>query len=165
MPYAIVVMGVSGCGKTTVGQTLAESLDSAFYDGDDFHPHENIAKMSKGIPLDDTDRQPWLERLRDLIAAHIKHDTGIVVASSALKKSYRDLLRDGNKCLQFVYIKGSFDLIRARMQAREGHYMKAQMLQSQFDELEEPTEHEAIIVKAQWDVNKIINHVMKQLSQ
>lgn len=156
MTRAIVVMGVSGSGKTTVGRALAAAIGAKFYDGDDFHPPENIARMSSGIPLDDTDRQPWLERLRDLIAEHVAQNEDIVVACSALKRSYRDLLREGNDGLRFVYLKGTFEDIWQRMQEREGHYMKAEMLQSQFDALEEPDETEAHVLSINQDISTMI---------
>lgn len=160
MTHAIVVMGVSGCGKTTVGQALAEALNCKFYDGDDFHPPENIAKMSRGIPLNDRDRRPWLERLRDLIAEHIKRDESIVIACSALKKRYRTLLREGNTGLKFLYLEGRFDLIWERIQSREEHYMKASMLQSQFDALETPLADEAITINVKDSLPEIIERTL-----
>jgi gluconokinase len=133
----IVVMGVSGCGKTTVGQQLADRLGWPFFDGDAFHPPANINKMSRGIPLTDEDRWDWLaaiaHRMQELIAAN---QSG-VFACSALKQKYRDQLSiDSN--VRFVYLKGSYDLIWSRMQARTHHYMKPEMLASQFAALEEP---------------------------
>ena len=139
-----IVMGVSGCGKTTVGMALAKRLGCPFYDGDDFHPPENIAKMSSGIPLDDADRTPWLDHLHDLISQHIAAGTTAVLSCSALKQAYRSQLRGAHEAVQFVYLAGSFDLIWRRMTAREGHYMKAEMLKSQFDALELPDEAEAL---------------------
>ena len=165
MTYAIVVMGVSSCGKTTVGQTLAATMSCKFYDGDDFHPSENITKMIQGIPLNDQDRQPWLERLRDLIAEHIEHDRSIVLACSALKKRYRNLLSEGNTGLQFVYLNGNFDLIWQRMVAREGHYMKSDMLQSQFDALESPSSQEAITVHIDQPMSNIVQEIIGKLTR
>ena len=151
-----VIMGVSGCGKTTVGMALADKLGCSFYDGDDFHPPENVAKMASGTPLNDDDRYPWLERLRDLIGEHLMGGKTAVIACSALKKKYRDQLRRGNDGLQIVYLEGSFTLIWERMAAREPHYMKADMLQSQFDALEPPSVDEAIIIDIDQQVASIL---------
>jgi gluconokinase len=142
MATVYIIMGVSGCGKSSVGQSLAEQRGVPFYDGDDFHPPENVAKMSNGIPLNDDDRRPWLARLHDLIADHLTRDASAVLACSALKRTYRDQLREGNAGVQFVYLDGDFDLIWGRMSDREGHYMKASMLESQFEALEPPTPDE-----------------------
>ncbi len=137
----IVVMGVSGCGKTTIGQQLADRMGWPFFDGDAFHPPANIDKMSRGIPLTDEDRAGWLaaiaDRMRELIAAN---QSG-AFACSALKQKYRDQLSI-DPAVRFVYLKGSYDLIWSRMQQRAGHYMKASMLASQFAALEEP--HDAL---------------------
>lgn len=156
----IVLMGVSGCGKTTVGQTLAAQLDCPFYDGDHYHPAENVAKMAAGTPLTDTDRWPWLARLRDLMAAHQQRGETAVLACSALKKTYRDYLRAGNDGLCFVHLQGDFDLIWQRMQARQEHYMKAPMLRSQFAALEPPTSAEALIIDVDDDVTHIVNQIV-----
>jgi len=137
-------MGVSGCGKSTVGQALADHFGCPFYDGDDFHPPENVAKMASGTPLNDEDRAPWLAVLHDLLAAHGEKGETAVLACSALKKNYREQLRAGNKSIRFVYLQGDFDLIWQRMQTRPHHYMKAEMLQSQFDTLEAPDASEAL---------------------
>lgn len=142
--WVFVIMGVSGCGKTTVGTALAQRLRIPFYDGDDFHPAENVEKMAHGIPLTDDDRLPWLKRLHDLIAEHRQRGAGAVIACSALKRRYRDHLRAGLDRVQFIYLQGSFDLIRERMHARHDHFMRAGMLQSQFDALEPPTPDEAM---------------------
>lgn len=144
MCQAIIIMGVSGCGKTTVGEALAARLGYAFYDGDDFHPPQNVTKMANGIPLDDTDRAPWLARLHDLLQEHIARGEGVVLACSALKRRYREQLQAGNEGVRFVYLRGEFEVIWARMRSRPQHYMKASMLQSQFDALEPPTPDEAI---------------------
>ena len=142
MTSVYVVMGVSGSGKTTVGQALARALDCPFYDADDFHPPENVAKMAGGVPLTDADRAPWLARLHKLLADHVQRKQTAVLACSALKEAYRERLRRGLSGVRFIYLQGDFDLIRERMQARENHYMKAEMLQSQFDALEPPPQHE-----------------------
>jgi gluconokinase len=134
----ILVMGVSGSGKTSVGQALASRLGWDFYDADDFHPPANLAKMAGGIPLDDGDRAPWLDALHDLISRCLAEDRPGVLACSALKERYRLRLLEDNHALRIVYLKGSYDLIWSRMSARPGHFMKPAMLQSQFDALEEP---------------------------
>ena len=133
----IIVMGVSGCGKTTIGKGLAEHLHLPYYDADDFHPSSNIEKMKKGIPLDDQDRLPWLNTLADQIQTWDSQG-GAVLSCSALKESYRKLLASKSKPINWVYLKGSFELIQSRLEKREGHYMKSGLLQSQFDALEEP---------------------------
>ena len=155
-----VVMGVSGCGKSTVGRALAQQLDGPFYDGDDFHPSENVAKMSQGIPLNDDDRTPWLNRLADLIEEHLGRGETAVLACSALKENYRQRLKRGQDWVIFVYFKGSFDLIWRRMQQREGHYMKAEMLHSQFDALEEPDSDTAVVVDINQDIPAMISEII-----
>ncbi|MBW4695044.1 MAG: gluconokinase [Lyngbya sp. HA4199-MV5] len=133
----ILVMGVSGSGKTTIGSRLAERLHWSFYDADTFHPAANIDKMRQGIPLSDVDRLPWLMALQQAITGWLRTHTNAVLACSALKSEYRQML-----CLspqvKPVYLKGSFEFIQQRLQQRQGHYMKADLLQSQFDTLEEP---------------------------
>jgi gluconokinase len=162
MTQTYVIMGVSGCGKSTVGQALAEAINCPFYDGDDFHPPENVAKMASGTPLNDDDRAPWLAALHDLLLAHAEKEETAVLACSALKKKYREQLRDDNDTVVFVYLQGSFDLIWQRMQARQDHYMKAEMLQSQFDTLEAPDEQEAIIVPIALPVAAIVKEILSQ---
>ena len=157
-----IVMGVSGSGKTSVSKTLAEHLGWDFYDADDFHPPENVAKMANGIPLDDTDRTPWLAVLHDLISSNLKHNEPGVLACSALKEQYRQQLMDGNDGVQIVYLKGSYDLIWSRMIARKEHYMKPHMLQSQFEALEEPTN--ALTINILMPVKKILSKILEQAS-
>ena len=144
---SIILMGVSGCGKSSVGAALARSLGAKFLDGDDLHPRANIQKMAGGTPLNDDDRAPWLERLNDA-AFSLKHknETGIIVCS-ALKRRYRDLLRQGNPHLKFVFLDGEFELILGRMQARAGHFMPVTLLQSQFEALERPGEDETDVLR------------------
>lgn len=137
-PVFVVVMGVSGSGKTTVGELLAARMDWPFYDGDKFHPPENVAKMAAGTPLDDADRAGWLAVLAELIRDGLARGESGIIACSALKETYRDILRVDPSHVHFVYLKGSFDLIWERMLRRRYHYMKASMLQSQFATLEEP---------------------------
>ncbi len=157
-----VVMGVSGCGKTTVGMELADRLGCPFYDGDDFHPPENVAKMASGIPLNDVDRRPWLARLHDLLAGHAAQGETAVLACSALKQKYREQLRVNNATC-FIFLRGSFDLIWQRMQARQNHYMKAEMLQSQFDTLEMPDPDEAITIDIDQDIESIVAVIENQI--
>lgn len=138
MAYAIILMGVSGSGKTSVGQSLSEQLGWPFYDGDDFHSPENVSKMSEGIPLKDVDRTIWLETLSKLISEKLHAEEYLILACSALKEKHRQQLRSGNEGLVFVFLKGDFDLIWSRMETRNDHYMKPGMLESQFENLEPP---------------------------
>lgn len=131
-------MGVSGSGKSTVGGLLAQTLGWQFYDGDDLHPPENIAKMSRGIPLSDRDRQPWLLALRNLIDDVRQNKSHAIIACSALKRAYRESLQGEKQDILWVYLKGSYEWIWQRMQQREQHFMKAELLRSQFESLEEP---------------------------
>ena len=126
-------MGVSGCGKSTVGALLAQKLGVEFLDGDEFHPPENVARMAAGVPLTDADRQPWLERLN----AELRRRDNVVLACSALKESYRQTLSRGIDC-RFVHLRGSIELIRSRLAARRHRYMPATLLESQFAALEPP---------------------------
>ena len=135
----IIFMGVSGSGKTTIARLLAERLDWTFYDGDDFHTPENVARMRQGIPLTDQDRQAWLSALANQITTDLKNNTSAVLACSALKQKYRDQLQVDSR-VHFVYLKGSYEQILARMRLRGGHFMKPDMLPSQFAALEEPAD-------------------------
>jgi gluconokinase len=157
------MMGVSGCGKTTVGKALAQELDCPFYDGDDYHPPDNIAKMAKGLPLNDDDRYPWLALLHNLIKGHLEKGETAVLACSALKKKYRDQLRAGNEDVLFIFLHGDFDTIWQRMLSRSGHYMKEDMLQSQFEALETPYEDEAIIVSIDQSVDDILVQISRTI--
>lgn len=134
-----IIMGVSGCGKTTLGEKSAHELGIDYFEADGFHPEENIKKMSSGIPLDDDDRWPWLQLIRDKIIACQNAGESAVFSCSALKESYRRFLGEGlAEPLEWVYLRGSFDTIHGRLESRKGHYQKSNMLQSQFDALEEP---------------------------
>jgi gluconokinase len=142
---SIVVMGVCACGKSTVGLQLASAIGAKFIDGDDLHPKANILKMSRGEPLNDKDREPWLERIRDAaFSLESKNETGVLVCS-ALKKSYRDQIRDGNSNVTFLFLDGNFELILERMRSRKGHFMKENMVKSQFDTLERPTDESQVV--------------------
>ena len=160
-PQALILMGVSGSGKTAVGELLAQKLGWPFFDGDDFHPKENVAKMAAGIPLDDDDRIPWLLNLHDLIADHLAERKPLLLACSALKQTYRDLLLEGNPNTRLIHLKGDFELIMGRMQTRAGHYMKPEMLQSQFETLEEPTD--ALTVDIGQDLDRITEEIITKL--
>ncbi|HXV80508.1 MAG TPA: gluconokinase [Candidatus Binatia bacterium] len=133
----IVIIGVSGSGKTTVGRLLSEELDWKYYEGDDFHPQANVEKLKNGIPLSDADRRPWLEILRDLIRNCLERGDSAVVACSALKESYRRFLLVDERVV-LIYLKGDYELIQQRLSKRHGHFMKANLLASQFATLEEP---------------------------
>ena len=143
----ILVMGVSGSGKTTVGQRLADRLGWPFFDGDDFHPQANIDKMACGEPLTDEDRWPWLDALGDLMDTLTEEGRSAVIACSALKKAYRQRLSGGRPAVTIVYLKGTFDLIRSRM-AMRAHFFRPELLQSQFDALEEPDDALTVPVDA-----------------
>ncbi|EMB9229003.1 gluconokinase [Vibrio harveyi] len=135
---SVVVMGVCASGKTTIGEHLAKKLGRKFIDGDDLHPRANIQKMASGQPLNDDDRKPWLERIRDAAySLESKNERGIIVCS-ALKKIYRDQIREGNENVTFLFLDGSKELILERMRARQGHFMKENMVNSQFEALERP---------------------------
>ncbi|CAH1524173.1 D-gluconate kinase, thermosensitive [Vibrio owensii] len=135
---SVVVMGVCASGKTTIGEHLAKKLGRKFIDGDDLHPRANIQKMASGQPLNDDDRKPWLERIRDAAySLESKNEHGIIVCS-ALKKIYRDQIREGNENVTFLFLDGSKGLILERMRARQGHFMKENMVNSQFEALERP---------------------------
>ena len=137
----VIMMGVSGSGKTTVGGLLAHRLNWQFYDGDNFHTAENIEKMSRGIPLTDGDRMPWLRRVRDVIEQCCRSGTSAVIACSALRQSYRSCLLDGvDGDLRLVYLKGDYETMLGRIGERSEHFMKQSMLDSQYRALEEPAD-------------------------
>jgi gluconokinase len=140
---AFVVMGVSGCGKSTVGRALAQALHLHYLEGDDFHPPENVARMAAGVALTDDDRQGWLQRLSDRLAQAQAADEGVVLTCSALKRAYRDVLRRGAPALQLVHLQGSRELLAARMAVRSGHYMPASLLDSQLATLQPPGDDES----------------------
>ena len=164
MRRVYVVMGVAGSGKTTVGQALARRLGAPFYDGDDFHPPENVAKMAIGIPLTDADRYPWLESLHDLIAGHWQRGQAAVIACSALKKKYRDQLRAGNDGVTIIYLEGPPALLAQRLEGRPSHYMKAGMLASQLEALEPPSPHNTLIIYAGAGVDEIIRIILANIA-
>ena len=157
----VIVMGVSGSGKTSVGQALAEHLRWDFYDADDFHPPENVAKMANGIALNDTDRGPWLAALHNLISSSLKAGHPGVLACSALKERYRQQLLEGNDNVRLVYLKGDYELIWSRMSARHEHFMQPHMLQSQFETLEEP--RNALTIDISGSVDDIVKEILTRM--
>lgn len=168
MADVIIVMGVSGVGKTTVGQALASSLDAAFAEGDSYHPAENVEKMRSGQPLTDDDRWPWLDRLRAAIEAWLGEDRKVVLACSALRASYRKQLTPvaidspAEVGVRFVYLHADRDVIAQRLSTRSGHYMPASLLESQLTTLEPPSD--AIVVDATRPLEAIIDDLLTQLS-
>jgi gluconokinase len=134
----IILMGVAGAGKTLVGRLLAGELGWPFYDTDDLHPPENVARMAQGVALTDKERQPWLEAVRDVIDDCLAHGRPAVLACSALKRQYRHFLRNGREEVRYVYLKADYALLYGRLQQRQNHYMKANMLAGQLATLEEP---------------------------
>ena len=162
LALSIVVMGVSGCGKSTVAAALAHKLELPFLDADDFHPVGNRIKMSSGIPLTDEDRLPWLEILVKQMSGHAVQ-RGSVLACSALKSRYRSVLNRAKGRLVYVYLQGDINLIRSRMKQRE-HFMPESLLQSQFDALEEPLPGEAIILPITMSVEEITQAVLRAIS-
>jgi gluconokinase len=148
LPLVIVVMGVSGSGKTAIGSRLATTLGYTFHDADDFHPPENVARMRSGLPLDDGHRAPWLDQLAELVARSIATGQGIVLACSALARRYRDRIGTGRSEVRLVHLDGDEQLIRQRIEGRAGHFMPAALLASQLAALEKPTADEAAITVA-----------------
>ncbi|ACS84083.1 gluconokinase [Musicola paradisiaca] len=162
---SIILMGVSGSGKSSVGAGLAKRIGAKFIDGDDLHPRANIQKMAGGQPLNDDDRAPWLQRLNDAAySLYHKNETGIIVCS-ALKKRYRDLLRADNEGMVFIHLNGSFELVLQRHQARAGHFMPTELLKSQFDALEEPGTDEADVLSVSIDgsLDQVVEHCVAAL--
>lgn len=140
----IILMGVTGCGKTTIGQLLAQELNWPFYDGDDFHPAASVEKMRAGIPLTDDDRAPWLATLQNLIRENLNANQSGILACSALKQKYRDRLQVDPLNVRFVFLQGDFTTIAQRLAARTNHYMDPNLLASQFEALEEPRDALAV---------------------
>ena len=154
-------MGVAGCGKSTIGSMLAHELGWDFYDADDLHSESNRIKMAQNIPLTDEDRAGWLDSLRSLIGQNIQNGKPIVLACSALKKSYRDILMI-NEQVEFIYLRGTYEQIEARLLQRSGHFMSAKMLASQFDILEEP--QDALTIDITHTPQEIISTIRKGLA-
>ena len=162
MPKIVVVMGVAGSGKTTVGMMVADAMHCAFLEGDSLHSAANVEKMSHGIPLTDADRAPWLAAIHARLLDSFARGACLVVGCSALEQSYRTLLADSIP-ITWVYLKGSEALIRSRLRHRTGHYMKADMLVSQFEALEEPSD--ALIVDVSQSPGAIVEQIMAGLGR
>ncbi len=154
----ILVMGVSGAGKTTIGRRLADELGWQFSDGDDFHPAANLEKMRNGHALTDADRQPWLERMHSAIVDRISRNQPAVLACSVLKAGYRAIVEEGSRAhLRLVYLKGSFDLFHQRLTHRRDHFMPRELLAGQFAILEEPAD--ALVIDAALPPDEIIRQI------
>ncbi len=163
MANFIILMGVSGSGKTVIGRALAPKFNAEFIDGDNLHSQRNVDKMAAGIPLTDADRLDWLQLIAKVGREHTAHGANCIIACSALKKSYRDLLRADNESMRFVYLKGSFDLIHDRITKRSHQYMPSSLLQSQFETLEEPQadEPDVFIVSIDQSIPGIVEEIAK----
>ena len=164
-PHAIITVGVSGSGKTTVAEALAKRLGWRFIDGDAFHPPANVEKMRSGTPLIDDDRWPWLRAIAAEIAQRRAAKDRVVIACSALKRAYRDVLVDGHADVLLVHMKGSRELIMSRLAPRQGHYFPASLLDSQFAALEELDAGEnALTILIDKDVDAIVHEIVQALS-
>ncbi|MDQ7976549.1 gluconokinase [Paraburkholderia sp. SARCC-3016] len=159
----LIAMGVSGAGKTRIGELLAERLHCDFTDGDAFHSAANKEKMHQGIPLTDEDRWPWLKTIRAAIEAKQNANETAVFTCSSLKRSYRDILRAGDKDVCFVYLKGTREVLQERLTTRTGHFFDPSLLQSQLETLEEPGEDEAITVSIDLTPAQIVDEVLDRL--
>ena len=159
----IIIFGVSGAGKTTVGRLLARELGWRFIEADDFHPGANIEKMRSGHPLTDNDRWPWLEHLRQQIEESLAAGENAVLACSALKHAYRDALRVNGE-VKFVFLHGDYALVEKQLRSRHGHFMNAVLLQSQFDDLEEPQPDEhALTIELGHTLQEIVEAIQAKL--
>ena len=161
-PRAIILMGVAGSGKTTIGDLLSARLGWPFEDGDKYHPEANRQKMASGIPLTDEDRLPWLRKISEVIHAQLEKGDSIIVACSALKETYRKILAEGIETRSiFVHLKGDFKDIYSRLEKRHGHFMKSGMLESQFATLEEPAT--ALTIDIKHTPEQIVEQICKKL--
>jgi gluconokinase len=159
----LLLMGVTASGKTTVGHLLRDRLGWAFYDGDDFHPRENVEKMSKGIPLTDEDRAPWLAALHKLLADAEQRGESAILACSALKEAYRRVLADGLPSLRIVFLQGDPATLQARLDHRVGHFMPRTMLPSQMAALEPPTDPGVIVINAAQPPDVIVQQILNAI--
>ncbi len=161
---SIVVMGVSGSGKTSAALELQRQLGWEFIEGDDLHPEANVAKMASGTPLDDADRWPWLRRVAEVIGEHEAAGTSLIITCSALKRSYRDLLRDGHPSVWFAHANTSEQTLVERLEARRGHYMPPSLLRSQLDTLEPLGEDEpGAVVPGEGSVEETVGDLLAEL--
>lgn len=160
-----LIMGVSSTGKSSIGEVLAKQINAKFIDGDDLHPKANILKMASGSPLNDADREPWLERIRDAaFSIEAKNEIGVIVCS-ALKRKYRKQICEGNKSVNFLHLYGEFELVKQRMLARKDHFMPIELLKTQFDTLEMPNHEENNVfqVNINSDFDTIIKRCLQQV--
>ena len=159
----LIAMGVSGAGKSRIGEMLAERLSCSYTDGDAFHSAANKEKMHHGIPLTDDDRWPWLRTIRAAIEEKQRAGETAVFTCSSLKRSYRDVLRGTDTDVRFVYLKGSFEVLHERLKSRTGHFFDPSLLKSQLDTLEEPGPDEAIVVSIELTPEQIVDQVMLKI--
>ena len=160
----VVLMGVSGSGKSTVGRMLAQHLGVDFLEGDDLHTGQNVARMAAGIALTDEDRRGWLESLAGRLASASAEGSGLVISCSALKRSYRDILRSGAPDLLIVHLRGDYDLLAIRMATRPGHYMPSSLLDSQFATLEPPdAEENALTLDVRQNPDRLLLSIVDRL--
>jgi carbohydrate kinase (thermoresistant glucokinase family) len=167
-PIVVVVMGVSGSGKSTVGKLLAERLGCGYFDADDFHAPDAIAKMKSGRPLDDRDRMPWLARIAQKIELLVSDEESGVIGCSALKRAYRKILFDGipQNRTALVFLRGNYDLIRSRLAVRQDHFMPPSLLESQFAQLEEPrSDEQPIKIDIAPAPNQIVDAILRELDR
>ena len=156
-----VIMGVSGTGKSTIGKLLSDRTGWNFYDADDFHPLTNIVKMKRGIALTDEDRLPWLKKLEQLITLNLESDRTGILACSALKSNYRQILRNNRSKVVFIYLRGDYNCIQTRIQQRTGHFMSSNLLRSQFETLEEP--EDALVIDVSQTPEAIVEEILNKV--